>query len=218
MSDDTEDRLRAALHAYADRVEDPGTELPPVPAEPVRDGTLRRWRAAVLVAATVAAVIGGAWWLAAGNPGGDVVAGSSADAESADAGSAETGDDRAESAPGTAGPESAGEDATLPVPDTYASAAEPATGLPPSPQVGVPYALDLYTHCGVRGTDVGGTWFAADPPLVEGPGNPPAGWGNPYQPGTLTLASADEAVFTDDLGHEVVLRAAPESDRPKPCA
>jgi len=200
MTDDTEARLRAALHAYADRVEDPGTELPSVPATPERDGVVRRWRGAVLVAATVAAVIGGAWWIGAGNPDGDVVAGSSADSSSA-------GSDaqKAESAPDS-GEE---DDATLSVPETFASAA--------APRVGAPYALDLYTHCGVLGTDVGGTWFAADPPLVEGAGNPPADWGNPYQPGTLTLTSPDQALFTDDLGHEVVLRAAPESARPAPC-
>ena len=38
---------------------------------------------------------------------------------------------------------------------------------------GVVYRVDLYTHCGVLGIDIGGVWFAADPPLVEGAGNPP---------------------------------------------
>ena len=83
-------------------------------------------------------------------------------------------------------------------------------------EVGVAHPLDLYTHCGIFGADVGGVWFAADPPLVEGAG-PPAGWGDPYQPGTLTLESADEAVFRDDAGHELSLRAAPDSERPPPC-
>jgi hypothetical protein len=69
----------------------------------------------------------------------------------------------------------------------------------------------------VFGTDVGGIWFAVDPPLVEGAGNPPAGWGNPYQSGTLTLTSADSAVFTDEAGHRVDLHAAPDSVRPAPC-
>ena len=82
--------------------------------------------------------------------------------------------------------------------------------------MGVPYPVDLYTHCGVFGIDIGGIWFAADPPLVEGAGNPPPGWGNPYQPGTLTLLTADEAVFGDDAGHEVRLRAD-EPARPAPC-
>jgi hypothetical protein len=204
MTDDTEARLRAALHAYAERVEDPGAELPRVPAAPVRGGTVRRWRAAVLVAAAVAAVTGGAWWIGAGSPGGDVVAGSSVDESSP-----ETGTDGA-----PPGQTDADDDATLSEP--YADAAVPATGLPAAPEVGVPYALDLYTHCGVLGTDVGGTWFAADPPLVEEYG-PPLGWGNPEQPGTLTLTAPDEAMFTDDLGHEVVLRAAPDSARPPLC-
>jgi hypothetical protein len=82
--------------------------------------------------------------------------------------------------------------------------------------VGVAYPFDLHTHCGVRGADVGGIWFTADSPLVEEAG-PPAGWGDPYQRGTLTLESEDEAVFRDDAGHELRLRAA-ESERPPPCA
>jgi hypothetical protein len=207
MTDDTEARLRAALHAYADRVEDPGTELPSVPAGSQPAGSLRRWRGALLVAAAVVAVIGGAWWIETGRSGGDVVAGSTADERSPSS----------EEQAAASAPEGAEDDAALSTPETYAGAAVPATELPAAPEVGVPYALDLYTHCGVFGTDVGGRWFAADPPLVEGAGNPPAGWGNPYQPGTLTLTSADEAVFTDEAGHEVVLRAAPESARPAPC-
>jgi hypothetical protein len=201
MSDDTEDRLRAALHAYADRVDDPGTELPRVPAPPERGGILRRWRGAVLVAAAVAAVIGGAWWIGPGSPDGDVVAGSSADEVSPETGSAPE-------------PDSADDDAALSGPS--AAAAVPDTALPAAPEVGVPYALDLYTHCGVLGTDIGGTWFAADPPLVTDY-SPPEGWGNPYQAGTLVLTSATDAVFTDDLGHRVALHAAPESARPPLC-
>jgi hypothetical protein len=68
----------------------------------------------------------------------------------------------------------------------------------------------------VRGLDINGVWFAADPPLVEEGGHPPAGWGNPDQPGTLTMLSGTEAVFRDDAGHEVRLRAD-ESARPPLC-
>jgi hypothetical protein len=206
MTDDTEERLRAALHAYAEQVDDTGAELP-LPAGPEHGGPFRRWRGAALVAAAVVAVIGGAWWIGAGSPGGDVVAGSSVGETSPEAGV-----EGAASPPG-----SADGGAALSSPEPYASVAVPAPGLPAAPEVGVPYALDLLTHCGVFGTDVDGTWFAVEPPLVEGAGNPPAGWGNPYQPGTLTLTSADEAVFTDDVGHELVLRAAPDSARPGPC-
>jgi hypothetical protein len=114
----------------------------------------------------------------------------------------------------TGAPESAGATASDQALSGDAAAAA-GIALPPSPQVGVPYAVELYTHCGVRGLDINGVWFAADPPLVEDYG-PPPGWGNPDQRGTLTLLSATEAVFADDVGHEVRLRAD-ESARPPLC-
>jgi hypothetical protein len=70
-------------------------------------------------------------------------------------------------------------------------------------------AYDLYTHCGIDEAKVAGRWYLAAPPLSDGNGNPPAGWGNPYQHGTMTLVSAAEVVFTDQAGHHVVFRAAP---------
>lgn len=205
MTDDLEARLRAALHAYAERVEDTDADLPRVRGSSARGPELRRWRGALLVAAAVVAVLGGSWWIAAGRPGGDVVAGSRSSSSS----SSEAGTDEARSAAA-----SPSDDGVLS--STEADTVLPTTGLPPAPDVGVPYALDLYTHCGILGTDIGGTWFAADPPLVQDY-SPPEGWGNPYQPGTLTLTSADRAVFTDDLGHRVRLAAAPAA-RPGPCA
>lgn len=73
----------------------------------------------------------------------------------------------------------------------------------------------LYTHCGIREANIGGRWYLADPPQDDGNGNPPAGWGNPYQDGFITPMSATETLFTDRAGHRVrfVLRAgatAPE--------
>jgi hypothetical protein len=87
-----------------------------------------------------------------------------------------------------------------------ADAAQPGAGI----------RVDLSTHCGVRGVDIGGVWFAADPPLVEEGGHPPAGWSDPEQPGRVTMLSATEAVFADDLGHQVRLHAD-ESARPPLC-
>ena len=160
---------------------------------------VRGWRAPALVAAAVLAVTGGVWLLL------DRTSGPSSTAAPAEA-TVLDGDSRAESADGV--------DHRLrgrrrPGPSPGPTAAVPA-------EVGVAYPFDLYTHCGIFGADVGGVWFAADPPLVEEAG-PPAGWGDPYQRGTLTLASADEAVFRDDAGHELGLRAAPDSERPPPC-
>jgi hypothetical protein len=206
VSAEMEARLRAALHAYADQVEESDDEVA-LPERPARTGAVRRWRSAVLVAAAVAAVSGGTVWVGGSRPGEDVTADQAVDARTPESGSAGA----------ASAPESAEDDAELSGVEPYASAEVPGTVLPAAPAVGVPFAVDLLTHCGVLGIDVGGTWFAADPPLVEGAGNPPPGWGNPYQPGTLTLTSPDDGVFTDDIGHEVVLRAAPESARPDPC-
>ncbi|MEV4942193.1 hypothetical protein [Streptomyces zaomyceticus] len=70
-------------------------------------------------------------------------------------------------------------------------------------------SFELYTHCGIDEARIGPTYFEAETPLSDGSGNPPDGWGNPTQLGTMTLRSATEAVFTDDAGHEVKFRARP---------
>ena len=74
--------------------------------------------------------------------------------------------------------------------------------------VGVAYPFDLLTHCGICETLVGGTYFEADTPLV-GPGNPPKGWVNPYQRGTMTLLTTSTAEFHDSAGHTVRFHARP---------
>jgi len=79
---------------------------------------------------------------------------------------------------------------SLAAPPSPGSAA--ATAMAPKP---VPY--DLYTHCGIDYARVGNRYYEATPPLSDGSGNPPPGWGNPYQPGTLTVLSPTQAVFTD---------------------
>ncbi len=71
----------------------------------------------------------------------------------------------------------------------------------------IPY--NLYTHCGVSEAHVAGLYYVAVHPLSDGSGDPPAGWGNPYDPGTMTLVSATEAVFTDGVGHSVVFEVRP---------
>ncbi|MGW6392891.1 hypothetical protein ACWFR1_20805 [Streptomyces sp. NPDC055103] len=69
--------------------------------------------------------------------------------------------------------------------------------------------FDLYTHCGIDEARIGSTYFEAQTPLSDGSGNPPDGWDNPTQRGTMTLTSETEAVFTDDAGHEVTFHARP---------
>jgi hypothetical protein len=207
MADELERRLRDALRAYADRVEPPdddslrATTAPPRPA-------LRRWRGAILAVAAAAAVVTGSLW-AVSERGGDSrssAAGSAGSAVSAP-------DDTRRGAPESGGVPGA----TSSSGGLSADSAVPAEGFSlPSPlQVGVAYPVDLLTHCGIRGLDLDGVWFAAEPPLVEG-GNPPPGWNNPDQRGTVTLLTHDQAVFRDDAGHEVQLQAA-ESARPPLC-
>ncbi|MGI8678009.1 MAG: hypothetical protein ACR2LX_04820 [Jatrophihabitans sp.] len=67
----------------------------------------------------------------------------------------------------------------------------------------------LYTHCGIREARVDSTFFLADHPLDDGQGNPPPGWGNPYQSGTITLPTPKIAVFRDNKGHDVTFHARP---------
>ncbi|MEU1231995.1 hypothetical protein [Streptomyces sp. NPDC005828] len=91
------------------------------------------------------------------------------------------------------------------------------TGRATPPGRTIPF--DLYTHCGIDEARIGSRYFAAETPLSDGSGNPPEGWGNPYQRGTMTLTSETEAVFTDDAGHEVKFRARPGTEPSKPlCA
>jgi hypothetical protein len=74
-----------------------------------------------------------------------------------------------------------------------------------------PVTYDLYTHCGIDEARIGNRYFEAVHPLSDGSGNPPAGWGNPYQAGTMTLVSPTEAVFTDSAGHRVVFTVRPRA-------
>jgi hypothetical protein len=85
--------------------------------------------------------------------------------------------------------------------------AAPATAA--AAAAGSPQPYRLYTHCGIDEARLGHRYFEAVPPLSDGQGNPPAGWGNPYQPGTMTLLSPAEAVFRDRAGHQVRFRLRP---------
>lgn len=79
-------------------------------------------------------------------------------------------------------------------------------------------AFTVYTHCGVESARIHGRWWHAKPPLygdTEG-GGPPAGWGDPYQEGTLTVEAADRAVF-EALGQRVVFVPAPDNEPVRVC-
>ncbi|MDP1711896.1 MAG: hypothetical protein Q8K86_05515 [Candidatus Nanopelagicaceae bacterium] len=74
-------------------------------------------------------------------------------------------------------------------------------------------AFDLYTHCGIIDLQAYGRYFKhVGGSLSDGSGNPPDGWGNPYQRGTLTV-SGGIAVFRDKLGHVERFKAEKRPDR-----
>src|SRR5262249_11550969 len=58
----------------------------------------------------------------------------------------------------------------------------------------------LYTHCGIEWAQIDGTWWQTDTPLSDGSGNPPRGWANPYQSGTLVFRDASTAEFQSSAG------------------
>jgi hypothetical protein len=78
-----------------------------------------------------------------------------------------------------------------------------------APAAGLPQPYRLYTHCGIYEARIGNRYFEAVHPVSDGQGNPPPGWGNPYQPGTMTLLSPATAIFRDHAGHRVQFRLRP---------
>jgi hypothetical protein len=71
--------------------------------------------------------------------------------------------------------------------------------------VGVAYRFQLYTHCGLDSPTAmdfdGSFWDPAGPaPASDGSGNPPAGYGNPYDQGTITLISPTRVQYRSGTG------------------
>ncbi len=81
---------------------------------------------------------------------------------------------------------------------------------------GIPYRFTLLTHCGVEYAYFDGRYWVVDPPN-EDPANPPAGWGNPVDQGTMVLLSDDEAVYRNAAGGEARFRPASSEFRPPGC-
>jgi hypothetical protein len=78
-----------------------------------------------------------------------------------------------------------------------------------------PEPYTLYTHCGIDEAMINGRWYEAVHPLTDGHGNPPPGWSNPGQPGTITLTSPTRAIFRDPAGHRVEFRLRPGATAPR---
>lgn len=61
-------------------------------------------------------------------------------------------------------------------------------------------AYELYTHCGIRWAKISGTFWRAEHPPSDASGNPPTGWGNPVQSGTLVILGPQTARFDSSAG------------------
>lgn len=68
--------------------------------------------------------------------------------------------------------------------------------------VGAAKPFDLLTHCGVREALIKNAYYVASPVLDDGNGNPPPGWSNPYDSGTITINADKTADFEDSAGHQ----------------
>lgn len=119
------------------------------------------------------------------------------------AGCASTGNGSIETAP---------LETTSSIPSSKAPSDTPANGFTPSSK-----QFDVYTHCGVENTRIQGVWWHARPPAYNKRRNgPPAGWGDPYQTGTLVMVSDDSAVF-EALGQQVTFVPAPDNQPVRIC-
>ena len=66
-------------------------------------------------------------------------------------------------------------------------------------EIGATYDYVLYVHCGVQWARIDGVWWETQP-LDDGNRNPPDGWGNPYDAGTLVLLDENTAEYTGGPG------------------
>ena len=98
-----------------------------------------------------------------------------------------------------------------------ASPAQPPSSAPSSGSIARATPFTVSTHCGVESARINGRWWQAAPPLYNKSRiSPPAGWGDPFQKGTLTVESADRAIF-EALGQQVVFVPAPNNEPVRIC-
>ena len=80
-------------------------------------------------------------------------------------------------------------------------------------EIGKTYPYALYTHCGVRAAFLDGQRWIADPVLSDrGNVNPPPGWGNPLDRGTIEMVTDGLARFTSNAGLVAEFRPLPDGE------
>lgn len=75
------------------------------------------------------------------------------------------------------------------------------------------YAFIIYTHCGVRNAYFDGRWWIAEPMLSDGSGNPPPGWGNPYDRGKMEMLAEGLARYISGRGEVAEFRPLSEGEK-----
>jgi hypothetical protein len=90
----------------------------------------------------------------------------------------------------------------------------PADGIGTAAGSSSPYRL--YTHCGIEWASIDGVYWHADQHLSDG-GNPPPGWGDPLQVGTLTISHHATAEFVSAAG-SVTFRRTDRTEPPVLCS
>jgi hypothetical protein len=82
-------------------------------------------------------------------------------------------------------------------------------------QVRVTYRYQLYTHCGLRPIELAGSTWTILGVLSDGSGNPPPGFSNPFDTGTLWLTDRDHAIFRSSQGAErqLIRGGSPPTER-----
>ena len=68
------------------------------------------------------------------------------------------------------------------------------------PDTWVAYTVKIWTHCGLRHVEFDDDMWAISGVLSDGHGDPPRGFGDPFDDGTVTLTSADTAVYESSFG------------------
>ena len=84
-------------------------------------------------------------------------------------------------------------------------------------RIGVGYEYVLYVHCGVEWTRIDGSWWITRPPRSDGSGNPPEGWGNPYDEGLLYLSDENTADYQRLFGDSLRFTRADPTAEPPGC-
>jgi hypothetical protein len=70
------------------------------------------------------------------------------------------------------------------------------------PDIGIAYNVTVYTHCGLRHVEFDDDTWAISGVLTGGHANPPPGFGNAFDHGTITLTSPDTAVYHSGYGEQ----------------